>query len=263
MLSARIPVYNLTPSEAVEELAKIMDSKPDDDAILDLIHWHRDNDARVLDLHAWIMMHPPKEELSDAEEPKEPETEANPMPVVQERDCLAGGSPDSDLPELQGNRDDSGTEVEQAKDLAETKMTQLFNRLHWHIKKAQGSIDSFSFKKTRSQVNMLRYQIRHSAGYNKATMEPLPGIPEGFWENRTAKTKPAPIRKASFAPPPPPPPPTEKDAPAMARQLRRDLWELLMRIEDMPNGDRKNILKDVELIEAQATEAIRIIKESE
>lgn len=205
----KLPVFRLSHDAAVQELEAILDSKPDDDAILDLIHWHRDNDTRIDELNSWIIMAPDHGVLPG---PVAAPVQAPPEPV--------NTPPASKIPEL-------------------------LEKLEVHIRKCATAASRFAFEQERQRVNMCRYKIRHESDY-KETMEPLPNIPDDLWNTKKNRTE---VQVAPRTPA------------ELAKDLRKDMWKLLAAIEEMPSSDRRELLKNVELIQAQAMEALALINE--
>ena len=67
------PVHTLTLDQAVDELAAIFDSRPDDDQVIALRRWKDEYSQRAVDLEAWILMKTPKEKAQQPEPAAETE----------------------------------------------------------------------------------------------------------------------------------------------------------------------------------------------
>ena len=237
----KVPVNTLTEDQAVAELAEIMDSRPADEEVLAVHHWQRDNAVRAQQLEAHIV------HLQHLAPPQQLPPDPPPAPAATKEIPVS------------------------PKKTPQEKLDHLLRAFGSAMVLVHGAPGNRAF---RDKVNTLRSNIRQLCRDEDLLEPKLQAMPDLPDPKPKGIARPAPEPPgAPYVPPtaedirallPTPSTPTHAKAVYPAHQvirgIRRNFWDLLSALEDI--SDREGFRADLELIAAQAEQALRLVDET-
>lgn len=228
----------LTPSSAVDELDRLMNSRPDAEDVLARLKWERANSQRVADLEAYILSNPSSAPVS--------------APVVVPAPVEA---PEVPAVKKVGHKRTTGAPASQ--------VASILSRLENATDEALVAKDKRTFGKCMGRIHQLRFQIRRISTESGLPIPRVPELPRNPWvvvvPNLQARVDPP---RPAYQKPSLPVDPVKIALPAnhaassrSIAQLRRSVWLLIAALEVMPPEDRILLGDELQLLTYAAKSA--------